>query len=694
MSNFINTYNGFLENWSDFFLTNSVEILFLAIPAAVFSLLFRKKSPRFHYILWTIVLLKSLIPSDIIRLPNPEVYTIQMPRIYTTIYTERIQPNVNMNQSILFVIWFAIASLLLIKLIGNSVNFYNILRSKRQIQSRIVDKLSVKYQINQQILVYEANIDVPFTIGFLSPKIFLPENSDLDKIDFIIAHEMAHIKRKDFLIILIQNFITIAFFFHPVVLIASGLLNYYREIICDDMAMEAINSTPQNYGRKIIDYLEFCIKQKKYPILANGLIFSKKIIIRRIEYLLNRKEGVISKLSKFQLLLICALICILFYIIACESVTKPQVYEASGVQTKTLTILSSDVTGDSVLVNVKFDNDFTNPEFTIVSGSKDNSTNESALTSVKSKEFVNSLKSENISEINVNVVFEKTGFNPKVKFIPYDQAPEPVGGFSAIQKNVIYPEIAQKSGVEGTVVIQCYIDENGIADDFNVLKGIPNTGLNEAAIEAVRKTKFKPAIRDDKNVGVWISIPIVFKLKNDQQLAKSNTGKMDKTIESDEIQKQKIVDEKSVSDRGQLEITSIKSDEENQVLQLSDIATGRKNQTSKLLTSLETTQIEKRPKFIPYDQAPEPIGGFAAIQKRVVYPEIAQEAGIEGDVVVQAFVSENGDIQSCNILKGIPNTGLNEAAINAVKETKFIPAKQKEKEVGVWISIPVVFRLT
>ncbi len=100
-----------------------------------------------------------------------------------------------------------------------------------------------------------------------------------------------------------------------------------------------------------------------------------------------------------------------------------------------------------------------------------------------------------------------------------------------------------------------------------------------------------------------------------------------------------------------------------------------------------------RVRFIPYDEPPEPIGGFAAIQRNVIYPEIAQEAGIEGTVVVQAFVNEFGKVTDCIILKGVPNTGLDEAAISAIKKTKFKPAKQRDRNVGVYISIPVIFKL-
>jgi len=102
---------------------------------------------------------------------------------------------------------------------------------------------------------------------------------------------------------------------------------------------------------------------------------------------------------------------------------------------------------------------------------------------------------------------------PRVRFIPYDEAPEPMGGFAAIQKNIVYPEIAQEAGIEGTVVVQAFVNEFGVVTDCIILKGMPNTGLEEAAIAAIKKTRFKPAKQRDRNVGVYISIPVIFKLK-------------------------------------------------------------------------------------------------------------------------------------------------------------------------------------
>ena len=97
---------------------------------------------------------------------------------------------------------------------------------------------------------------------------------------------------------------------------------------------------------------------------------------------------------------------------------------------------------------------------------------------------------------------------PKVVFIPYDAPPQ---ALSPIRPS--YPEIAQEAGIEGVVVVQAFIDKKGRVKETLILKGVPNTGLDEAAMEAIRKTRFRPAKQRERAVGVWISIPVNFKLK-------------------------------------------------------------------------------------------------------------------------------------------------------------------------------------
>lgn len=96
-------------------------------------------------------------------------------------------------------------------------------------------------------------------------------------------------------------------------------------------------------------------------------------------------------------------------------------------------------------------------------------------------------------------------------FIAVEEMPELIGGLESIQRSVIYPEIAKKAGIEGRVFVQFIIDEKGNVVNPVVLRGIGG-GCDEAALEAVKKAKFKPGKQRGRAVRVKYSIPIVFRL--------------------------------------------------------------------------------------------------------------------------------------------------------------------------------------
>ena len=97
-------------------------------------------------------------------------------------------------------------------------------------------------------------------------------------------------------------------------------------------------------------------------------------------------------------------------------------------------------------------------------------------------------------------------------FVAVEEMPEPIGGIKAIQEKISYPEIAKRAGVEGKVYILAFVDENGNVTKAQVLKGI-GAGCDEAALDAVQKTKFKPGKQRGVPVKVQVSIPIIFKLQ-------------------------------------------------------------------------------------------------------------------------------------------------------------------------------------
>jgi protein TonB len=109
---------------------------------------------------------------------------------------------------------------------------------------------------------------------------------------------------------------------------------------------------------------------------------------------------------------------------------------------------------------------------------------------------------------------DESGVDDAYIFVPYDEAPQPIGGFGAILANLRYPELAVKAGIEARVMIGVLIDEKGKSIKTQVLKssGSP-LPFDDAAAEAVMKVSWKPARQRDRAVKVWVSVPIVFKLQ-------------------------------------------------------------------------------------------------------------------------------------------------------------------------------------
>lgn len=122
-----------------------------------------------------------------------------------------------------------------------------------------------------------------------------------------------------------------------------------------------------------------------------------------------------------------------------------------------------------------------------------------------------------------------------------------------------------------------------------------------------------------------------------------------------------------------------------------------------IISTIESTSLD------PYEEVSEAPSNFGKTSKFVVYedppvalrrvppkyPDFARNSGIEGDVILEVEVFEDGSVGAINVLKSLlPGPGgLDEAAIKAVKQWEFQPAKSGGKPVAVWVSFPVLFTL-
>ena len=93
-------------------------------------------------------------------------------------------------------------------------------------------------------------------------------------------------------------------------------------------------------------------------------------------------------------------------------------------------------------------------------------------------------------------------------FFAFDEEPVAISGIK-----LKYPAMAKAAGIEGTVVLEFYINKKGVVTEYDVIQGT-GTVLDEAAINAVMKSTWKPAKQRTKKVGTWMKQSLKFNLRN------------------------------------------------------------------------------------------------------------------------------------------------------------------------------------
>ncbi len=163
-------------------------------------------------------------------------------------------------------------------------------------------------------------------------------------------------------------------------------------------------------------------------------------------------------------------------------------------------------------VQVKVQQDIAAPKFTLPEAVPDEEVTE---------DFV-IVSQEELAEISSPVLTEGDG-GANVQFdIPIEEYIPTPDEFVAVEERPVkiqdaplkYPEIARKAGIEGSVWVKVLVDRSGNVKDAIIAKESgANAGFEEAALEAAKLCKWKPAMQNKQPVALWVTYEIKFQLK-------------------------------------------------------------------------------------------------------------------------------------------------------------------------------------
>ncbi|MDO9373880.1 MAG: M56 family metallopeptidase [Ferruginibacter sp.] len=148
-------------------------------------------------------------------------------------------------------------------------------------------------------LLESRRVQVPAVIGFMKPVILIPAGllSQLSpaEVEAILLHELAHIRRKDYLVNILQHFVEIIFFFNPAVRWVSGLIKAERENCCDEIAVSQTNSK-NNYISALVAFHEKA--QQQLPTFIPAFAGEKNHLLNRVKRIIYNNNKTLNNMEK------------------------------------------------------------------------------------------------------------------------------------------------------------------------------------------------------------------------------------------------------------------------------------------------------------------------------------------------------------------------------------------------------------
>ena len=317
MSNFIaNTSALWMDYFSQLVIQNT---LFLCL--VLFLLHYSSSIPaRFRYLICAAALVKLILPlfiplrllsaqpvSNFIAAYPKKVFSSE-PDVLTKLPgVDTISLSMSFNWTeILFILWISGVMVYILLMLIWTIRLSLILRSALP----ETDVKNNKITENNNIRIFISDrITMPLTPLFFPQRIYVPISwKQLNRVcqNHIIQHELAHIRRYDNWIKLLQLVVQSLYFFHPLVYILNKNMNLYREMACDDASINYYQISHPEYSKFLTEIAEKAIWTPCMYQSVSAFIRQKSELFKRIKY--QMEEITMNSLSRKKLLRIALII--------------------------------------------------------------------------------------------------------------------------------------------------------------------------------------------------------------------------------------------------------------------------------------------------------------------------------------------------------------------------------------------------
>lgn len=266
---------------------------------------------------------------------------------YEVSLTTKVQLWLTTHIQELVICWLIGAFVLVLRFLGGWIYTEHLRHHSRLVMNKEwrarFGVLTAKLKIYQSIELKEsAKILTPMVIGTLQPVVLIPigllTGFPTSQIEAILAHELAHIRRYDYLVNMLQSFVEVVFFFHPALWWLSERVRIEREHCCDDLAVEVCGDR-MSLAHALVGIAEW----KTNHSLAMAFASKKPLLLQRVK----RVMGITPKPARIMgslpitLVFIVALAGISMYAVGQDDVKKKKA-KTHQVSTKHKVVTKSD----------------------------------------------------------------------------------------------------------------------------------------------------------------------------------------------------------------------------------------------------------------------------------------------------------------------------------------------------------------